>query len=342
MATKIFLTGYIGGDIFHELYKTHPDFDYTLLVRSPERAKVVQGSYPGSNVHFVYGTLDSADVIEKAAAEADIVIHTADSADDVPSATAIAKGVAAGHSAEKPGYWIHLCGTGILQWYDETNKRYGQPPLPEEAYNDIKDIDRILNLPDQALHRDVDKIVLAANQSPAVKTAIVGPATIYGAGRGPGNKDSQQVYSLARFALKNGFTPVVGTGKVEWDNVHIQDVSSLFILLVDAALDPQKNQNQEIFGTHGYFFNPAGTHTWGEVAEQVAEEVVKQRYLAEAPLRTVKYEDIPNKSLGTNSKSVGERASKFLGWKPTGPSLKDEVPGIVAVEARKLGLNPIQ
>jgi hypothetical protein len=40
----------------------------------------------------------------------------ADSADNIPSAKAIAKGLAAGHSADKPGYWIHLCGTGILQW----------------------------------------------------------------------------------------------------------------------------------------------------------------------------------------------------------------------------------
>lgn len=41
---------------------------------------------------------------------------TADSSDNVPSASAIAKGLAAGHSKEKPGYWIHISGTGILQW----------------------------------------------------------------------------------------------------------------------------------------------------------------------------------------------------------------------------------
>lgn len=99
----------------------------------------------------MYGTLSDAAVIEKAAAEADIVIRkftvyqreghssggmqpggqtrpsihgaelivradTADSADDVPSATAIAKGLAAGHTTEKPGYWLHVCGTGLLLW----------------------------------------------------------------------------------------------------------------------------------------------------------------------------------------------------------------------------------
>ncbi len=64
-----------------------------------------------------------------------------------------------------------------------------------------------------------------------VKTVIVGPATIYGLGRGVGNKDSQQVYRLSRFILQKGFGPIIGTGKVEWDNVHIHDVTNAFLLL---------------------------------------------------------------------------------------------------------------
>lgn len=34
----------------------------------------------------------------------------------MPSAKAIAKGLAAGHTAERPGYWLHICGTGMLLW----------------------------------------------------------------------------------------------------------------------------------------------------------------------------------------------------------------------------------
>ncbi len=40
----------------------------------------MQETYPGSNVHYVYGDLDAADVIEKAAAEADIVIRQSEPA----------------------------------------------------------------------------------------------------------------------------------------------------------------------------------------------------------------------------------------------------------------------
>lgn len=59
-------------------------------------------------------------------------VDTADSSDHVPAAKAIAKGLAEGHSEENPGYWIHVCGTGMLQWYDWDNNRYGQDPLPEQ------------------------------------------------------------------------------------------------------------------------------------------------------------------------------------------------------------------
>ncbi len=222
--------------------------------------------------------------------------------------------------------------------YDETHERYGQPPLPEQSYHDIKDIDRILTLPDQAAHRDVDKIVIAANESPAVKTVIVGPSTINGVGRGPGNKDSIQVHILAKDALKNGHSAVVGTGKVEWDHVHIYDVSSLFILLVDAALDAEKQNNPEIFGPHGYFFLPGGTHTWGDVSKQISEAVVKQGYHKEVPLKVVEFKDAPLKSAATNSKGVGERANKYLGWKPVGQPINELIPGIVTIEAKKLGL----
>ncbi|XDG08364.1 hypothetical protein ABKA04_007979 [Annulohypoxylon sp. FPYF3050] len=332
MATKIFLTGatgYIGGDALYSLVKAHPDFEYTLLVRNEERGKPVAAAYP--KARLVYGTLDSADVIEKEAAAADIVVHTADSADNVPSATAIAKGLAAGHTAEKPGYWIHLCGTGILTWYDADNKRYGQAPLPEQKYHDIDDIDRILSLPDTAIHRDVDKIVLGAN-SPSVKTLIVGPPTIYGQGRGPLNTRSIQVPGLIEYTLTHGYAPIQAPGLTEWDNVHIHDLGDFFVLAVDAALDSSKNNNPEIYGPKAYFFLENGMHRWADVSRAIAVEAARQKLIPEPIAKEI---DFPN--FGTNSKSVAARAKKYLGWTPKSPSLPDTLPETVTLEAKKLG-----
>jgi hypothetical protein len=45
-------------------------------------------------------------------------------------------------------------------------------------------------------------------------------------------------------------------------------------------------------------------------------------------------------SYGLNSRGQAKRARKYLGWNPTAPSLKEEVPNIVDVEAELLGLKP--
>jgi hypothetical protein len=55
------------------LHSAHPDYDYTLFVRNEERSKPVAAKYPSAK--FVYGSLDDSEVIEKAAADADIVIR---------------------------------------------------------------------------------------------------------------------------------------------------------------------------------------------------------------------------------------------------------------------------
>ncbi|KAM5355510.1 hypothetical protein ACJ41O_002156 [Fusarium nematophilum] len=344
MAPKIFLTGvtgYIGGSAFARVHDAHPDYEYTLFVRTKERAKAVADKYPDAK--FVYGDLNDVDVIEKAAAEADIVIHTAESADSVSAAKAIAKGLATGHTPEKPGYWIHLSGTGILTWYDAEQKRFGEPPVPEQTYNDVKDIDRLLSLPDSAVHRDVDKIAQAAN-SDSVKVLIVSPPTIYGTGGGPVNKHSIQVPNLARAALELGYAPVVGAGKTEWDNVNIDDLADLFGKFVDAAQDPSKRDDPEIFGRNAYFFARAAEHRWADVAAWIADEAQRQGYLAEKTVKSVPLEVVAKTKLvaaeswGANSKGEAERAKKYLGWEPKGAPLKETIAEVVAVEAKKLGL----
>lgn len=73
IADECILLGYIGGEALYSIHKVHPEFEFTLLVRSEEKAKQVSSQYP--NVKFVYGSLDDTDTIEKAAAAADIVVR---------------------------------------------------------------------------------------------------------------------------------------------------------------------------------------------------------------------------------------------------------------------------
>lgn len=242
--------------------------------------------------------------------------------------------------------------------YDQTHNRYGQPPLPHEKYDDLADIDRILNLPDQALHRDVDKIVLSANSNTggggggggAVKTAIVAPPTIYGFGRGPVNTTSMQVPALVRYVLAHGYAPVIGEGRAEWDHVHVRDLSALLTALVEAAIassqgqnkdqDQDQGQDAELFGPRAYYFCESGTHVWGPVAARIGQEAVRQGFLKEVLTREVRVDELSllGQSWGTNSKSVASRARKYLGWRPTAPSFEDEIPGAVEWEATRMGV----
>lgn len=345
MAPKIFLTGatgFVGGDVLEALHSKHPDYEYTLMVRSEERAKPVRERYPDAKI--LIGSNDSSDVVEKAAAEADVIVHTAESADDEPSAKAIIKGIKSGHSADHPARYIHLSGTAILQWYDVTNKRYGEPPAPEQEYHDIEHIERIINLPDEAPHRVIDKLVQAANDIPGVKTAMLCPPVIYGTGRGTVNTKSQQVPYLARFVLQNGFAPVVSSGKTQWDSIHIADLSTVFVLLVEAALDPQRRDDPELFGRHGYFLCDAGKpHLWSDVGVKLAEAAMHQGFLAEVKKEKVAAEKVTNWTLLGNSQGVAARAGKYLGWEPSvskAHTLWDDIPNCLKVEAEGLGIKP--
>ncbi|KAJ4164373.1 hypothetical protein LMH87_006049 [Akanthomyces muscarius] len=328
MTVKVFLTGatgYIGGTVLDYVYRAHPDYEYTVFVRSEERAKPIKAKYP--KLDFVYGALEDSETLMDAVAKTDVVIHTADSSDNVPGATAIAMGLEKGHTPEKPGYWIHLCGTSILTWYDQKHDREGEPPLPEQTYHDIDDIKRLVTLPDYAHHRNVD-ILVQETISDAVKVAILCPPTIYGEGSGPVNRRSIQVPELAKATLKAGYAPVIGKGETEWDNVHIDDLADLFVKVLDATQNPSKSKNPEIFGLHGYFLASNGVHRWSEVSQWIADEADKQGYKPGTKTKTVTLNEAERvagpaaASFARNSKGIPQRAEKYLGWKPKALGLK--------------------
>ncbi|CAG8970805.1 hypothetical protein HYALB_00001592 [Hymenoscyphus albidus] len=343
MAPKIFITGttgYIGGDLFYALEKAHPDYEYTAIVRNSEKGAPVAAAYP--KVRLVYGTLDDSELLEKESAAADIVIHTADASDHAGAARAIAKGIAAGHTKEKPGFWLHTSGTGILVWKDMETNTYGEPPS-QQPYDDLERVLDLTSLPDSAFHRDVDKLVLAAS-SDIVKTAIICPPTIYGKGRGPGNQRSRQVYSLAEGTLKHGQAPQLGKGLTEWDHVHVHDLSALFVLLVDAALEHKPELDPHLWGKEGYFLVENGHHVWGQVSKQIGEVAFEKGYIKEKSVKPMGVEEAKEfagfeaLSWGLNSKGFAKRARKYLGWGPKGKSLSEEIPDIVDSEAKRLGI----
>jgi hypothetical protein len=103
---------------------------------------------------------------------------TADASDHEGAAKAIAKGLASGHSKENPGFWLHTGGAGILCWETmRDDNKLGE--WSEREYNDWTAVQDLVNLPEDAFHKNVDTVVLSSGNE-AVKTAILCPPTIYG------------------------------------------------------------------------------------------------------------------------------------------------------------------
>ncbi|KAH8799733.1 hypothetical protein F5884DRAFT_115827 [Xylogone sp. PMI_703] len=335
---KIFalgVTGYIGGDALYAIAQAHPDYEITALVRNSDKAALVTKEYPG--IRIVQGDLDNDTIITEEAAKADIVCHFAD-ADHPGAAKAIVQGLL---KAPTIGYYIHTSGTGILVIDDIESNSYGAPS--EKIYDDYDGVSEVTSLRDSAWHREVDKIVLHAGTEhfSHIKTAIVCPPTIYGPGRGPGNQRSHQAYELSRATLTRGRGFTVNAGLAKWCEVHVHDLSDLYVRLVEEAV---KGGGRATWGSDGYYFAENGEFVWGDIAKEVAEVAYKKGMIKTPEIDQVSVEEANTFSpsgaalWGTNSRSRAIRGRKLLGWNPTGKSLREELPGIVELEAKRLKL----
>ncbi|KAE8153197.1 hypothetical protein BDV25DRAFT_137101 [Aspergillus avenaceus] len=315
-------TGYIGGDVLSQLIAKYPDFTYRVLVRGTEKAGQVKARYP--SVEIVYGSLDDIPVLETESANADIIIHTADSADHVQSAEAIRAGILKGHTADRPVYWLHTSGAGIFSYLDTDEGTYGIQR--EKIYNYLDGIQDILTIPDHAFHRAVDKIALEAGEDypHIVKTAIVSPTTVYGRGRGACSQRSRQVYELATRTLEQQNAPIIGEGKSIGCSIHIKDLTNLYGLLFDAALSNSSN----LWGGEAYYLAEDGEHCWGDLAREIAEIATRKGYIPAAGFEAA--------SWGLNARCRAYRARKPLGWTPKAPKLENDFPDIVDEEWKRL------
>ncbi|KAL6228865.1 hypothetical protein BDW75DRAFT_226098, partial [Aspergillus navahoensis] len=276
----------------------HPDWQLSALVRNKDKAEQVKAQYP--NIRIIHGDLDSSDIIIEEVKNTDIVFHFAD-CDHVAAAQAISKG-AENHTAERPLWLIHTSGSAILTVEDRRAHTYGiERP---KQYNDWEGVNELINLPDDAYHRNVDKIIINTGRRhpSSVRTAIVCPPTIYGPSRSPCKTKSVQAYWLSAAVLKRGKGFLVGKGENIWHQVHVQDLSDVAEEAYAQKLiqSPEVDSLDDVQTTD---IHPAGWYAWG-----------------------------------SNSRGHAIRARKLFGWDPKRPSLIELIPDIVALEAKDLGL----
>jgi nucleoside-diphosphate-sugar epimerase len=322
-----------------QLHREHPDFEYSALIRTQDKADKVKAAYP--HIRVVLGGLDDATLLEDEAARADVVIHAADASDHEGAAQAIAAGLDRGHSAAKPGYWLHTGGAGILTYLDDDAGRLGEHS--DKEFNDLAGVHELTHLPDHAFHRAVDKIVLGAAAAGKargnVRVALIAPPTIYGQGRGPVARRGRQVYELSKLILQKQYAPVVGAGKARWNHIHIADLSALYVLLVEAAATGEKT---DAWGPDAYYLAECGEHTWGDLSKSLATQAAERGLIAQdwksSPLSRQDALDAAGfeaVSWGLNSRGRAVRAAEVLGWRPTRAGIEGCVDEIVLDEAER-------
>lgn len=318
---KLLLTGasgYIGGAVLSGLISKPGSYDITALVRNPADAPKIAAL----GVKTLLGSIDDDDLLTKAAASSDIVIHTAESADHLGSAQALVRGLKS--RGDPDAVYLHTSGTAVLCSVD-----------PIETPFDDEDFRRIHSIPVSAPHRDVDSWVEA--NATGLRFAIIAPSTINGISPGPVHRVSIQVPGLIRAAIRRGRVIAPGDPSVRWNNVHIKDLRDLYLLILDGLVDGTAPSGPQ----DGFYIGATHETAWGTVYEALGK-VLHERGLVDTPDVSVLAPPVTSEEFGpavgsflAESRGLATRGRK-LGWKPSRPdivsTLGEEVDYLVATE----------
>jgi len=349
-------TGYIGGSVLTKIIPQFPDLEITALLRSTTQEFL--DKYP--DVKIVKGTFDDYQVIEKASAESDIIIRTspfrqtsfkvltnhlidAGDSDHEGCVKAILSGLSHKTSKKQKSFLIHLSGTGVIS--DEREQTWEGKSNPK-IWDDIKDIDEINNLPENAKHHKVDRWIQEASDE-YLKTVIVCPPDIYGEGYAVGGRTSFLVPMYVDALIKHGEAFYLGDGDNLRAVAHIDDVIEVFSLLVGEALKGGGNgqwgdevsidcfrvqlRRLQLIFAQGFYFTVTEEVRWKDAAMAINCIGIQKGWRPKdsdtvswnAEKLDAAFPGYPAGMIlylwGSNSRASSSRA-KLLGWQPKASS----------------------
>jgi nucleoside-diphosphate-sugar epimerase len=290
---KIFLTGaggFIGGSVAMRL---RAQGHHILgLVRNEVAAKRLADS----GIEPIMGNLNDADLLIQQAKSCDAVINTAN-ADHLGSVKALMEGLrGTGKSL------LHTSGSSVVG--DDARGDFCSPHVVDEQ------TPWVIN-PFKQARRDIDLLVLSGVND-GINTAVICPSLIYGVGTGL-NPHSVQIPFLASNAQQKGAVEIVGKGLNVWSDVHIEDVASLYQLVLEKGRGG------------GFYFVENGEASYLELATALsqrlglpgiehleAEKAAERWGVARAYF-----------SFGSNSRVRAHRAREELGWAPRHSSVSN-------------------
>ena len=292
---KIFITGasgYIGGSVADALMGA--GHRVSGLARSDEAAAALaqRGLTP------VCGTLDDAEVLAKAARDADVTVNAAN----------------AGHRAAAEAMLQPLAGTGKTFLHTGGSSIVGTRARGELIETIFDEDTPFTPTPQRAPRVEIDAMVRRAAGN-GVRSVVIAPSLIYGHGRGL-NPHSIQVPWLIQVAKKFGVAKHIGPGDNRWANVHIDDLTTMYGLAIEKA------------PAGAFYFAENGENSMREMCEAISRMLGQggrtQRMTVEEA--AAEWGEGPaNDTMGSNSRVRAKRARAELDWRPKARSLIEEI-----------------
>lgn len=292
---KIFITGasgYIGGSVAAALMAA--GHQVSGLARSDEAAAALAKL----SIRPVRGTLDDAEVLARAAHDADVTVNAAD-ASHRAAAAAMLKAL-----ADTDKIFLHTDGSSIVG-----TRARGE--LVEKVFDEDT---AFTPTPQRAPRVEIDRMVRSAADN-RVRSIVIAPSLIYGLGHGL-NSQSIQVPWLIKAAKKFGVAKHIGSGENRWANVHIDDLMALYVLAIEKA------------PAGAFYYAENGENSMREVCEAISRMLgqggrTQSMTVEEA---ATEWGDGPaNDTMGSNSRVRAKRARAELKWQPKSRSLIEEI-----------------
>ncbi|KAA1467186.1 NAD(P)-binding protein [Dentipellis sp. KUC8613] len=324
-------TGYLGSEFLTLLAQAFPGYPVVALLREPTPQRIAALSAIHPNVTTVEGSLDSADVIQRQAAEADIVINAA-SSDHSPSVKAILQGLEKNSLARpgQPPLYIHVSGCGIV-----SDDARGEPVDHVQEWSDIGlDLNQC---PPTNMHLESDIPITTAGTRTDVpiRTIILYPGQIYGVGEGI-QKTTLWLRIFLDMTKKVGHAGTWGPGANSMNNIHVRDAAEGMLVVLKAALEGKADE-----GAEGHYFlttmeRKVSYREWTQVLGDIlyAKGIIKEAGSRPMPSEVVEPLGHYGWSLlGGNQFTKPERLAR-LGWVPKHSaelSLLDSFPAAIDV-----------
>jgi len=290
-------TGYIGGSVATRLVAEGH------RVRGLARDGAKADALAAFGIDPVVGDLANEDLLSREARAADVVVNAA-SADDLASVEVL---IAA------------MSGSGKLLVHTSCSSVVGDDARGNSLSSKVFDeATPFVVAPAKQARHQLNQTVHAAAQI-GMRTAVICPTLIYGAGRGL-NKQSIQIPFLVDEARRRGAVHIVGTGVNRWSTVHIDDLTDVYSRVVmrpDSA---------------GFYFAENGEVSYFALGTAIAER------LSMGAVVSMSAEDAAAQwgaarafyTYGSNSRVQARRAREELGWEPRHGSvlhwIRDEMP----------------